>query len=281
MNYANSYFMPKSKPEKWLAFFCLVALLSNGCEAQQQHEKNSIQNTKPDIIVEAPGDSTFQSQKQTDFALSLVELVSVDSNYTYQEMKAWVKQVKSGIDTNSITADSLSKLFTHLLVRKIIPYWYGTPWTFEGHTATPGQGTIACGYFISTTLRDLGINVNRYKLAQQYPINEAKTLALQNEVFEFSESTTEANIQTIRDSLETGVYFLGFDQSHTGFLYKNENGIFLIHSNYIHAQGVSAESIHNSEAFSYYNRFYIAPLSTNRQLLSSWLNDVSIAVIAD
>src|SRR5690606_907796 len=76
--------------------------------------------------------------------------------------------------------DSVMEVFTLKLLNEIIPYWYGTEWDFEGHTAIPNEGKIACGYFVSTTLRDMGLNINRYKLAQQHGLNEARTIALGN-----------------------------------------------------------------------------------------------------
>ena len=76
-----------------------------------------------------------------------------------------------------ITLDSVKKSFTELLLNKIIPYWYGTTWSFNGHTSKPNQGEIACGYFVSTTLKDMGLKLNRYCLAQKSPIDEAKFLS--------------------------------------------------------------------------------------------------------
>lgn len=97
------------------------------------------------------------------------------------------------------------------LLNRIIPYWQGTTWSFEGHTNTPQQGNIACGYFISTTLKYVGINVNRYKLAQQSPINEAKSLAKSTMVMEINENTVEESIWAINQMLTEGIYFKGFD----------------------------------------------------------------------
>src|SRR5688572_11801089 len=39
-------------------------------------------------------------------------------------------------------------------------YWYGTRWGFYGTTPKPRQGKIACGYFVTTTLKHLGLNIN-------------------------------------------------------------------------------------------------------------------------
>ena len=53
------------------------------------------------------------------------------------------------------------------LITEIFPFWYGTGWDYNGISTVPQNGNIACGYFVSTTLRDAGINLDRIKLAQQ------------------------------------------------------------------------------------------------------------------
>ena len=87
-------------------------------------------------------------------------------------------------DTIKLKASALqhshkaNKIFTLFLLNNIIPHWYGTKQDFCAYTETPKQGVIACGILVSTTLKDMGLNVNRYKLAQQSPTNEAKTIAI-------------------------------------------------------------------------------------------------------
>jgi hypothetical protein len=53
------------------------------------------------------------------------------------------------------------------LKQQIFPSWYGTSWDFNGYTEKPLNGKIACGYFVTTTLKHIGFNLNRYKIAQQ------------------------------------------------------------------------------------------------------------------
>ena len=60
---------------------------------------------------------------------------------------------------------------------ELIPPWVGTEWAFYGTTQTPGEGEIACGYFVSTVLRDAGVKVERVKLAQQASEYIVKTFA--------------------------------------------------------------------------------------------------------
>lgn len=201
-----------------------------------------------------------------------------DSSRSYSEAKAYVLKLKQSVFSKDLSADSLGNLFTDLLVFHIIPYWYGTPWTFEGHTAIPNQGEIACGYFVSTTLLHAGLNVNRYKLAQQLPVHEAASLVQQDSLLVISESTTEKIVQRIDAATEEGVYFLGFDQSHVGFLFKRKSQLFLIHSNYV-GGSVIIEKIEESAAFSAYRRFYICPLSTNQSFLRKWQKNEVITVV--
>src|SRR5688500_17600336 len=60
--------------------------------------------------------------------------------------------------TNRIgVIDEARAYLTQSVYNEVFPYWYGTGWDFNGTTETPGQGKIACGYFVSTVLRDAGL----------------------------------------------------------------------------------------------------------------------------
>jgi len=206
---------------------------------------------------------------------------SVGIDYSYSSSKQYALQIKSRIHLDRITEDSLSRLFTILLTEKIIPHWLGTPWSFEGHTSVPQSGEIACGYFVSTTLKDVGFNLNRYKFAQQLPVNEAKTLSLGKPLLEINNNSTFERINSLKQLLKEGIYFIGFDQSHVGYIQKKNNQLFLIHSNYIGAEGVVIEKIEDSEVFSYYNRIYIAEISHNNVLFQKWVNNEVIQIASE
>ena len=201
----------------------------------------------------------------------------VHTSYTFS--KNYVVNIKSRIRLDRITEDSLSLLFTSFITDHIIPHWLGTPWSFEGHTSVPREGEIACGYFVSTTLKDVGFNLDRYKFAQQLPIHEAKTLALGNPLLEITSNSTDERIAILRDTLKDGIYFLGFDQSHVGYIQKKKDELFVIHSNYIGAEGVVIERIEDSQVFSSYSRIYIADISRNRALLTKWVRNEVVQVV--
>lgn len=201
----------------------------------------------------------------------------IDTSYAFS--KSYVANVKSRIRLDRITEDSLSRLFTTLLTERIIPHWLGTPWSFEGHTSVPGEGEIACGYFVSTTLKDVGFNLDRYKFAQQLPIHEAKTLALSSPLLEINNNSITERITILKDKLKEGIYFIGFDQSHVGYIQKKNSQLFVIHSNYIGSEGVIIERIEDSQVFSYYRRIYIADISRNRAFLSKWVRNEVVQVV--
>lgn len=206
-------------------------------------------------------------------------LVGYEASYTAS--KKSVATTKSHINLDRISEDSLSHLFTNLLTEQIIPHWLGTPWSFEGHTSVPGSGEIACGYFVSTTLKDVGFNLDRYKFAQQLPIHEAKTLAQGKPLQEINDNSTDKRINILRNTLKEGIYFIGFDQSHVGYIQKKGNELFVIHSNYISAEGVVVERIKDSRVFSYYTRIYIADISHNTVLMKKWVRGEVVEVVTN
>ena len=197
---------------------------------------------------------------------------------SYPEVKAKIEWNRSKIKNKLISKDSISKIFTSNLIDEIFPHWYGTKWSFDGHTSIPNQGEIACGYFVSTTLRDIGFVVNRYKLAQQLPVNEAYSLGIQDTVQIIKHETSlECQIE-LYEVLKEGIYFIGFDKNHVGFIYKKGNQLYIIDSNFFSGK-VQKEVIETSKVFHYFSTFYITPLSTNNSLLEKWIHKKEINIV--
>lgn len=175
----------------------------------------------------------------------------------------------------------IGRQFEAYLMDEIIPHWYGTVWSFDGHTEVPKQGKIACGYFVSTTLQQLGVNVNRYQLAQQRPENEAKSLALGGEVIEVTGTGSTENIAQIKSKIADGICFVGLGQSHVGYLLKRKNELFFLHSSYFTPGTVTVELASASPVFCAYDHYYIVQLSNNEAFLKRWLSHQKIEVIKD
>lgn len=215
-------------------------------------------------------DSTFSGLNfETNKSYNLVkkEVLTIRNQFKNQFL-----QLNDSISKEQFL-DSVSLVFSRVLLNEIIPHWYGTPWGFNGYTNVPNQGEIACGYFVSTTLKHMGVNLNRYDLAKENPLNEAKTIAVDSLKVVQVESE---NIQNqFFESFLPGLYFIGLD-GHVGYLYVYEEQAFFIHSNYIENR-VMIEPIQNSEAFESYS-YSIARITGNHSLMLSWILNKKLVV---
>ena len=179
--------------------------------------------------------------------------------------------LKVAYNAGSISLDSVGQVFTDILLKEIIPHWYGTSWAFEGHTETPGQGQIACGYFVSTTLLHAGLNLNRYRLAQQSPADEALMLSLGDTVRVTRHDDAAKALAVWRERLRDGLYFVGLGANHVGYLLKQGAGLYLIHSNYASPYEVQMQPAEASVLIGF-SAFYLADITFNRRLMAYWLN---------
>ncbi|SNR16782.1 hypothetical protein [Tenacibaculum jejuense] len=244
-------------------FFILFTTVLISCKGQ---EKEKVEK----IVVEKKEPKTHQIKSLQEFVLT------EDKNRNYQQIRNTILEQKRELLERK-QFDSLSQFFETALLHRIIPQWEGTVWSFEGYTSTPKKGEIACGYFISTTLKHIGFNINRYQLAQQSPINEAKTLALENKVIEIFDHETDKIIQKIKEVLPEGIHFIGFDAGHVGYILKKKGELYLIHSNYLEGK-VGVERIQKSTVFASFFKFYLVELSTNKQLLEKWIKNEEIII---
>lgn len=116
------------------------------------------------------------------------------------------------------------------LLEDIFPAWDGTPWDFNGVSEVPGEGAIACGYFVTTTLRDAGLKLPRIKLAQQPSQTIIKSLCEPDTIRVFYEKPLETVAQYLKEH-GPGIYIVGFD-CHTGFVAYDGDQMSFVHSSY-------------------------------------------------
>lgn len=172
---------------------------------------------------------------------------------TLQKIKTHRKKVKQTyLSATAKEKDALlSTTRTYListLVDDIFPAWYGTPWEFYGRTTIPQQGQIACGYFVTHTLSDLGFTIPKTRWAQQASERFMKKLS-PSALKRFSNAPME-NICTYLKKRGDGVYLVGLD-CHVGYVVVNSDAIRFIHSSYYHPDiGVMSESIRSKNPLS-------------------------------
>jgi hypothetical protein len=212
---------------------------------------------------------------------SEIDTVSLNINFSPSGDYLSVKNKSAALKKQLMTLpDSVRKeKFEAYLLNEIIPFWYKTPWDFNGYTDVPGKGVIACGYFVSTVLKHAGLNINRYTLAQQNPKNEAKTIAGNDSTY-FYACNAEKLQEIFKKQHSEGLYFAGLD-FHVGFLLFRKDELYFIHSNYIGSEGVVFEKAVFSEAFNASQNYFISAVSANPEFIQKWMNSVSIEVIRE
>ncbi len=195
------------------------------------------------------------------------------------ELAAEKAELQKSYRAGSLGIDSLGRRYEQMLVNELIPYWYGVTWTFEGHTDHPDSSSVACGYFVSTTMKHLGFKLNRYRMAQQSALNELRSIVSnRNEIHSFVQG--DSLIENIESTLGNGIYLVGLD-CHVGYLLKRDDSLYFIHSNYLSPMMVVFEEAHLSEAFLNSNRYYIAPISNNNWLMKQWILGKTISIVRD
>jgi hypothetical protein len=181
----------------------------------------------------------------------------------------FLKQVTTerGKLKNKPTADAKKYFFT-LVNEKIPAYWTGTPWDFNGVTRKPGQGNIACGYFITNTMTDIGFKIERVKLAQAASSVLIKATCVNIKYYADFE---DLKIH-LKNAAENSVFIVGLD-FHTGYITKEKKDCYFIHSNYINRKGVMKENILSSSALQASKTFMIGSISANDDFIKKWIQE--------
>jgi len=117
--------------------------------------------------------------------------------------------------------------------------WYGTEWDFNGTTEEPGKGKIACGYFVTTILRDMGVPVKRYKHAQMASEDMINEICLKNNISRYANEDNPSFVEKMK-AKGVGLYIVGLD-FHTGFILNDGQEIYFVHSSYAGKKVVISE----------------------------------------
>ncbi len=214
--------------------------------------------------------------------LFLFFLTSTNKEYTYvntikainKEQKIF-QQLYKGATTENKKHLVLStrEFLTTTLTEKVFPQWYGTPWDFNGTSRTPKEGTIACGYFVTNVLSDLGFRIPRIKWAQS-----ASEVFIKKLSFGAIDRFQGKTIQTIKEYLLNegdGIYLVGLD-NHTGFVSVLEEEICFIHADYYESEtGVKSQDIEANSPLTN-SQYRVFGKLFQDELLQKWLENEPI-----
>ncbi len=166
--------------------------------------------------------------------------------------------------------ENISQVFIRQF-RSLLPFWYGTRYSFYGQTETPGEGKIACGYFVTTVLEDLGLKIKRNKLAQLPSEEMIKSLVEKESIRRFSRYTITDFLVGVQES-GTGLYLVGLD-THTGFLLYQNNEMRFIHASGRFPFAVVNERAKDSIILGKSNYRVVGKLSDDKKVLQNWLSN--------
>lgn len=153
------------------------------------------------------------------------------------------------------------------LTGSLFPAWDGTPWAFYGTTQEPGTGEIACGYYVSTTLRDAGFEVERVAMAQQPAENIIKTLVPSTQIRRYRTGDVRAVVAGVAAD-GPGLYVVGLD-FHVGYLWNDGADVRMCHSSWLGQGGVVCEDAASSPAM--VSGYHVVGKLMSDDMVERWL----------
>ncbi|MFT5823872.1 MAG: hypothetical protein ACI8ZM_005137 [Crocinitomix sp.] len=185
---------------------------------------------------------------------------------TYDQALANIKKDKANLKSIHASVDSCRNYLLHQFENVIFPYWIGTKWDYNGYTNRPGEDKIvACGYFVSTTLKHMGFNWNRFDLAKMYSLK-----IVENTCSEIQKYTQIKTVVRYIQSRPNNLYIVGLD-SHVGFILKSNDQVWFVHSNYYGSVGPEQELAIDSPALNSSYNYHIGTFF-NAANIKKWLN---------
>ncbi len=223
---------------------------------------------EPPSQERSPGTATVRSVSRASYS-STIQSIETER----ERLAAAYKNAPTATERKRVLDGAAENLFP-IIDNDLIPPWIGTPWDFNGITQVPGEGKIACGYFVSTVLRDAGFGVQRSRLAQQASELIIKSLVASEQIKRFSNIPLDQFITTI-ESWGKGLYVVGLD-CHVGFIIHNDRGIHFAHSSYVPPGEVAYEVASRSSILASSRYRVLGKLSGDDKLMLKWLRGEAI-----
>ena len=238
----------------------ILLLFLCGCQTGNNESAN---------LANPPASTTLQDQTEASPPFNLDLHLE-----NYQKLKLKIakdqREIKNRTDHSPESKLAAAENYmSQTLVDSIFPYWLGTTWDFNGHTERPRDGDVACGYFVSTTLRDLGIPLNRFRVAQKAAADIVYELCDRESIKKIT--SIEKLLEFLESIEEEDVLIVGLD-FHVGFIIKKQGEFYFAHSNYIDRKGVEIELLQDSRAFRNTNLYVVGNLTRNKRITRSWLD---------
>ncbi len=200
-----------------------------------------------------------------------VERTRLDNRFYPRQLDS-IKLLRGNLQNKAAAVPELRQQFMKAMTEKIFPYWYGTQWDFNGTTETPNSGSIACGYFVTTTLRDAGVSLNRVKLAQCASEEMIRALVAKKYIYHLSGISIAAFDKKLRQ-LGKGLYIIGLD-NHTGFIHVSDKGNFFIHASGWYPYEVIKQEVLSAPVLTKSSYRVLGKISDDPTFLNNWMGSL-------
>ena len=210
--------------------------------------------------------------------MSWILLAALSSAETYSQAVERLERERVALAAQPRSDGVRRAARAHLTERiraDLITPWVGTRWAFYGTTETPGQGEIACGYFVSTVLRDAGLKVERVKLAQQASEYIVRTFSEPSHIRRFRAGDEAAVVEAVLEQPD-GLYVVGLDY-HVGLLVRRGAEIEFCHSTFVDSVGVVCEDPRTAPAF--VSNYHVVGPVLEDAVVDAWLDQTRLVTV--
>jgi len=174
-------------------------------------------------LRQGPGEENSKGTPNPELYQELIEELQVKQ----LSLAERYHKARTALEISQVIKESRATL--HRNLPALMRCWLGTDWDFNGTCTKPGSGKIACGYFVSTILRDAGFKVERIRLAQQPSQNIIATFLPRQEMHVRAGTSYDDFLSEVI-SRGSGIRIVGLDK-HVAFIVVEENqSIRFIHS---------------------------------------------------
>ena len=247
------------KPILILVSLCTIGIVALLLASKKQDAGPAAKAAEPQPWA-APDPRRTDSQTYKELVARLeAERVALATSY---------RQATSSVQKADVITRART-LVSRSIYTEIFPSWYGTAWDFNGNTEVPQQGKIACGYFVTTVLRDAGWKVQRARLAQQASENIILSLTTDAHVKRFRRVAIGDFVNAVKQ-WGAGIYVVGLD-IHTGFIVNTGDEVYFIHSSYVEPYTVVRERATESKILTASNYRVLGKITGDDQFLEKWL----------
>ncbi|MEM6930614.1 MAG: hypothetical protein AAF602_27005 [Myxococcota bacterium] len=172
----------------------------------------------------------------------------------------------------SVVDEARQVLTDHL--PDLMEAWVGTKYSYSGTSQVPGEGRIACGYYVSTVLEHAGFALDRVEVARQASEQIIRTVVPDADIRRFHRKRRKHVVAAV-EAQGPGVYLVGLD-THVGFLLNNgDEPVRFCHSTRRKRRGVVCEEAVSSPSLK--SRYTVLGQLDNPVALDHWLDGATFA----